>query len=158
MVGKTNDSLSSLSPPSYQDSQVNENQKREKRITLKMVDNFSTQIFKFCILQNCEMCVLSHVWLFATPWTEGHKAPLSMGFSRQEYWNVLRFLPPRNLPYPGIEPTSLALAGRFNQVFSQENLGILWEGTYLWARTVGLKSSRTRTWAMPLSLSFLIGR
>ena len=30
---------------------------------------------------------VSHVWLFATPWTAAHQAPLSMGFSRQEYWS-----------------------------------------------------------------------
>ena len=35
--------------------------------------------------------VLSHVWLFATPWTVACQAPLSMGFSRQEYWNRLPF-------------------------------------------------------------------
>ena len=33
-------------------------------------------------------CVLSHVWIFATLWTVAHQAPLSMGFSRQEYWRV----------------------------------------------------------------------
>ena len=38
---------------------------------------------------------------------------LFMGFSRQEYWNGLPFPPPGNLPDPGIEPTSPALAGRF---------------------------------------------
>ena len=32
---------------------------------------------------------LSHVWLFATPWTEAYQAPPSMGFSRQEYWSGL---------------------------------------------------------------------
>ena len=68
--------------------------------------------------QTCE-CVLSHfscVWLFATPWTAGQQAPLSVGFSRQEYWSGLLFLPPGNLPNPGIEPslfTSPALAGKF---------------------------------------------
>ena len=35
---------------------------------------------------------LSHVWLFATPWTVAHEAPLSVGFSSQEYWNGLPFL------------------------------------------------------------------
>ena len=34
---------------------------------------------------------LSHVWLFATPWTVAHQAPLSMGFSRREYWSGLPF-------------------------------------------------------------------
>ena len=33
--------------------------------------------------------LLSHVWLFSTPWTAAHQAPLSMGFSRQEYWSGL---------------------------------------------------------------------
>ena len=42
-----------------------------------------------------------------------HKAPLSMGFSRQEYWSGLQFLPPGDLSNPGIEPASPALAGRF---------------------------------------------
>ena len=40
---------------------------------------------------------LSHVRLFATPWTVAHQAPLSMGFSRQEYWSGLPFLSPGRL-------------------------------------------------------------
>ena len=58
----------------------------------------------------------SHVPLFATPWTIARQAPLSMGFSRQEYWSGLPCPPPRDLPDPGIAPTSLmspALAGVF---------------------------------------------
>ena len=60
---------------------------------------------------------LSHfrrVRLFATLWTVACQAPLSMGFSRQEYWSELSCLPPDDLSDPGIEPTSLvspALAG-----------------------------------------------
>ena len=38
------------------------------------------------------------------PWTVAHYAPLSMGFSRQEYWSGLPFPPPGDLPDPGIEP------------------------------------------------------
>ena len=60
--------------------------------------------------------VLSHVQLFATPWTIALQAPLSMGFSRQEYWRGLPFPTPGDLPNPGIEPASLAspvLAGGF---------------------------------------------
>ena len=53
-------------------------------------------------------CVLSHVQLFATPWTAARQAPLSMGFSRQEYWSGLPFPSPGDLPDPGIEPESLA--------------------------------------------------
>ena len=48
---------------------------------------------------------LSGVRLFATPQTVAHEAPMSMGFSRQEYWNGLPFPPPENLPDPEIEPT-----------------------------------------------------
>ena len=47
---------------------------------------------------------LSHAQLFATLWTVAHKAPLSMGFLRQEYWNGWPFPPPGYLPNPGIEP------------------------------------------------------
>ena len=52
---------------------------------------------------------LSCVRLFATPWTVAHQAPLSMGFSRQEYWSGLPFSSPGYLPDPGIEPRSPAL-------------------------------------------------
>ena len=57
--------------------------------------------------------MLSHVGLFATPWAVDHQAPLSTGFSRQEYWSGLPFTSPGNLPDPGIQPGSSALAGRF---------------------------------------------
>ena len=45
----------------------------------------------------------------ATPWTVAHKAPLSMGSPRQEYWNGLLFPSPGNLPNPGIKSGSPAL-------------------------------------------------
>ena len=45
----------------------------------------------------------------ATPWTVVHQAPLSMGFSRQEYWSGLPFPSPGDLPNPGIEPGTFAL-------------------------------------------------
>ena len=51
-----------------------------------------------------------------TPWIVAHQTPLSVGFFRQEHWGGLLFLPPGNLPDPGIEPTTLtspALAGGF---------------------------------------------
>ena len=53
--------------------------------------------------------LLSRVQLFATPWTVTHQAPLSMGFSRQEYWSGLPLPSPGDLPNPGIEPRSPAL-------------------------------------------------
>ena len=52
---------------------------------------------------------LSHVLLFATPWTVSHQAPLSMKFSRKEYWSELPFPSPGDLPDPGVEPGSSAL-------------------------------------------------
>ena len=51
---------------------------------------------------------LSHVLLFVTPWTVAHQVPLSMGFSRQEYWSGLLFPCPGGLPDPGIKPVSPA--------------------------------------------------
>ena len=47
------------------------------------------------------------------PWTVACQAPLSVGFCRQEYWSGLPFPPPGDLPEPGIEPASSALAGKF---------------------------------------------
>ena len=59
------------------------------------------------------MCVhgqlLSHIQLFVTPWTVARQAPLSVEFSRQEYWSGLPFPPPGDLPNAGIKPVSPAL-------------------------------------------------
>ena len=68
--------------------------------------------------QRAVMCPqwLSRIWLSATPWTVARQAPLSTGFPRQEHWNGLPFLPPGDLPHPGIKPASPAspeLADRF---------------------------------------------
>ena len=57
--------------------------------------------------------VLCRVRLFAPSWTVSCQIPLSMGFSRQEYWSGLPFPSPGDLPDPGIKPISPALAGRF---------------------------------------------
>ena len=81
--------------------------------------NFSSS-FNVCVCVCVCVCVrarvLGCVQLLATPWTIAHQAPLSMGFSRQEYWSGVPFPPPGDLPDPEIEPTSLkspALAGGF---------------------------------------------
>ena len=66
-------------------------------------DNF------FVFPQICVCWLLSHVWLFATPWTVASQDPLSMEFSRQEYCSGLPFPSSGNLPNPGIEPRSPAL-------------------------------------------------
>ena len=59
---------------------------------------------RVCVL-NCFSCVQ----FFMTPWTVAHQAPLSMGFSRQEYWSGLPCPPPGDLPDPGIKPASPTL-------------------------------------------------
>ena len=48
--------------------------------------------------------MLSHIWLFETPWTVAWLASLSMGFSRQEYWMGMPFSPPEDLPTQGSNP------------------------------------------------------
>ena len=53
--------------------------------------------------------VLSHVQLFMTSWTGTHPTPLSMRFSRQEYWSGLPFPPPGDISHPGIKPSLLRL-------------------------------------------------
>ena len=65
----------------------------------------------------CMVSHVSHVRLFASPWTVARQAPLSTGFSRQDSWSGLPCPPPGDLPDPGTEPTSLmspVLAGRFH--------------------------------------------
>ena len=98
------------------------------------------------------------MWLFATLWTIVHQAPLSLGFSRQEYWSGLPLPSPRYLPNRGSKPESSALAGGFftdwatgeawmgwecynlndQNVFIQQNTAVDWQqrwvlrGLWLW--------------------------
>ena len=68
--------------------------------------------------------MLSCVWLFVTLWNVACQAPLSMEFSKQEYWSEVSCPTPGNLPNPGIKLTSLvstALAGGFFTT------GVTWE-------------------------------
>ena len=51
--------------------------------------------------------------ILVTSWTVAHQAPLSMGFSSQEYWSGLPFPSPEDLPHPGIELESPALSDGF---------------------------------------------
>ena len=71
------------------------------------------QVLFNIVREDACMCVCSIVSNFATPWTVVHHAPLSRGFSRQEYWSGLPFPPPGDLPGPGIEPASAALVAGF---------------------------------------------
>ena len=72
------------------------------------------------VVQQCKATMhaksLSHVQLCVPSWIVAHQAPLSMGFSKQEYWSWLPFPSPVDLPDPGIEPVSLVspeLSSRF---------------------------------------------
>jgi len=60
-----------------------------------------------------------------TPWTVACQAPLSIGFSRQEYWSGLPFPSPGDLPHPGIKPGSLALQA--------DDLQLSYEGSPFWS-------------------------
>ena len=77
----------------------------------------------------CMLSHFSHVRFCVTLWTVAHQAPLSMEFSRLEYWNRLPFPPAGDLPNPGIEPASLmspALASRFFTTSAT------WEAMYIY--------------------------
>ena len=74
---------------------------------LASLDNSLTVSYTVNILWKWKL--LSCVWLFATPWTVAHQAPLSMELSRQEHWSGWPFPPPRDLPSPGIKLRSPAL-------------------------------------------------
>ena len=119
----------------------------------------------------------SGVWLFATPWNIAHQAPLSIGFSRQEYWSELPCPSPGDLPDLGIEPTSLMTR---EDSLPAEPLWLgrsatdSWVGKILWRRNQlptlvflpggshGQKTDRlqsmdgvAKSWTEQLSLSFL---
>ena len=66
----------------------------------------------------CVLSYFNHIQLFATPWTVAHQAPLSMGFSRQEYWGGVLCPPPGYLPNPGIELMPLVSPTSANGFFT----------------------------------------
>ena len=70
-----------------------------------------------------EVKLLSHVRLFAIPWTVAYQASLSTGFSRQEYWSGLPFPSPGDLPNPGIEPKSLVSPALVGDLFTTASPG-----------------------------------
>ena len=81
--------------------------------------------FGFQMVLKVKVKLLSHVQLFATPWTIAHQAPHSMGFSRQECWSGLLFPSPGDLPDPGIEPPFLASPALAGRLFNTQQLGKL---------------------------------
>ena len=68
---------------------------------------FKTVVYFYCCMRGYMPSCFSRVQLFVTPWTAACQAPLSIGFSRQEYCSGLPCPPPENLPDPGIEPMFL---------------------------------------------------
>ena len=76
----------------------------EQQFWIQMKSNFF--LIHPCVCMY--VCVLSRVWLFATPWTIACQVPLFMEFSRQAYWSGLPFPSPGNVPDPGIKPVSPA--------------------------------------------------
>ena len=87
----------------------NPNSWEEKELPKPMCPGGCLHAECWVIIEAC-MCVrakLLQLCLFWTLWTVTCQAPLSMGFSRQEYWTGLPFPPPGDLPLPGIEPASL---------------------------------------------------
>ena len=88
-------------------------QERQMDIVWRRVEKTGQHMAKIYVYM---LSHFSHVRLFAALWTVGHQAPLSMGFSRQEYWSGLLYPPTGNLSNPGIKSVSLtspALAGGF---------------------------------------------
>ena len=79
------------------------------------------------------LLLLSCVQLFVTTWTVACQAPLFMGLSRQEYWSGLPFLSLGDLPNPGIELESPALAGGFFTIQPPRNPTIYYCSCLLWS-------------------------
>ena len=78
-----------------------------KLVSLNISDNFLKHLFSWCVCW-----FLSRVWLFATPWTVAHQAPLSVEFSRQEYWSGLPFPSSRWSSQPRDGTQLSCIAGR----------------------------------------------
>ena len=80
------------------------------------------------------LSLFSHIQLFATPWTLACQAPLSLGFSRQEYWSGLPFPTPGDLPDPGIElktfKSPVLVGGFFTTSATREALFTLYLALY----------------------------
>ena len=104
MDHRTSRLLTSVSP--YSGDRVIFSKHNLNHFTKSPTSPSSLLFFRVCVR------TLSHfspVWIFATPWTVAHQAPLSIGFSRQESWSGLPCPPPGDLPNPGIEPRSPTL-------------------------------------------------
>ena len=91
--------------------------------------NLATELTKL-VFRRMLAQLLNPVWLFVTPWTVAHYAPLSMDFSRLEYWNGLPFPPLEELPDPGMEPTSPV-----SPAWQKDSLSLSHLGSQAWPMT-----------------------
>ena len=109
--------------------------------------------------QDCDMWSV-YVWLShsvlpdsETPWTVALQAPLSMGFSRQEYWSGLLLPPPGDLPHPGIKPNLLHLLHGQVGPLPLHHLGsLLWSALNAWHRSLHSTSPKV-VWLLFVSSS-----
>ena len=99
------------------------------------------QLLKSCLVMSDSM---------QTPWGLAYQAPLFMGFSRQEYWRGLPFLPPGDLPDPGIEPMSLMFPALTSGFF---NTSAIWEVPYLITESESVSCSVLSTLCDPVDCS-----
>ena len=88
------------------------------------------------------------------PWTVARQAPLPTGFPRQEYWSGLLFLSPGDLPNPGIEFTSPALAGRFFTIEPPGKPSKTYESENVSRSVLSYATPWTVALQAPLSLGF----
>ena len=97
---------------------------------LNIVTNYTTKSpilpHQFTSVQS-----LSPVRLYAIPWTVAHKAPLSMGFSRQEHWNGLPFPSPGALPNPMIKPIEGTCPNIIMAIYNKSTANIIHNGENL---------------------------
>ena len=94
--------------------------------------------------------VFSNIWLFEILWTAAHQAPLSMGFSKQEYWSGLPFPSPRNLLNPEIlhwQVDSLPLS----------HLGSLQKQTSIWIKATNYERE-SQIWSKSSNQNFLLNQ
>ena len=87
----------------------------------------------------CVLSHFSHVWLYSTLWTVACQAPLSVGFSRQEYWSGSPCPPPGDLPNVGIKPaflSSSAMAGGFFTTIAWEAHHVLVLYSFMWSNII----------------------
>ena len=97
--------------------------------------SFQPHAIILCCVYACVLSHFSYVRCFLKLWTLPCQAPLSMGFSRQEYWSGLPCPPPGDLPDPGTEPISLmspALAGRFFTTSTTVEALVLYSCVKIW--------------------------